>query len=264
MGKENTIYCRMTRKEVSEKFNIAESTIKDHFPRVQDKIKKKHNIVLVKEGRGQSAHYYIKEDFSRALSVFQENTKASLDQKSLKLINWDFVTFLTIIMMPLQVFRGSYEQFLRYAEINVTNENIQHLKKALLSLESKDYVHYAIDKTDQKYFFVGIYKKIEDDLHIGIELVIKCKQLAKKHNKRNWFQLLKLWLAIQFIYKSEWKTFTMEDISNMIGVSANTIKDYQKILQEEAIFKFDKVYVSFCKCLGRSVEANAFYNQIIC
>ena len=41
--------------------------------------------------------------------MFEETTKASIDQTSLKLLNWDFVTFLTIIMMPLQVFRGSYE-----------------------------------------------------------------------------------------------------------------------------------------------------------
>lgn len=253
----------MTRREVSQKFNVAESTIKDHFPRVKEMIRKKYNIVLVKEGRGQSAHYYIKQDFSRALTMFQETTKASLNQSSLKLINWDFVTFLTIIMMPLQVFRGSFREFLRYAEIDVTEENIQHLKDALQALADKDYVHYAIDKTDKEYFFVGIYKQVEDDLHIGIDLVIKCKELAKKYNKRNWFQLLKVWLAIQFIYKSGWKTFTMNDVSNMIGISSNTIRSYQKILQEEVIFKTDKVYISFCRCLGKSVEANAFYNQLV-
>lgn len=253
----------MTRKEVSEKFNIAESTIKDHFPRVQERIRKKYNIILVKEGRGQSCHYYIKEDFSRALTMFQETTKASLDQKSLKLINWDFVTFLTIIMMPLQVFRGSYKEFLKYAQMNTTENNIQHLKQALISLEKQDYVHYAVDKTDENYFFVGIYKKVEDDLHIGIDLIIKCKQLVKKYNKRNWFQLLKLWLAIQFIYKSGWNTFTVSDISDMIGLSANTIRQYQKILEQEVIFKTDKVYISFCRCLGKTVEANAFYNQLV-
>lgn len=253
----------MTRKEVSKKFNVAESTIKDHFPRVKEMIRKKYNIVLVKEGRGQSAYYYIQQDFSRALTMFQETTSASLNQNSLRLINWDFMTFLTIIMMPLQVFRGSYREFLRYAEINITDDNIQHLKKALISLEEKDYVHYAIDKTDKNYFFVGIYKKIEDDLHIGIDLIIKCKQLAKKYNKRNWFQLLKVWLAIQFIYKSGWKTFTINDVSSMIGISNNTIREYQKILQQEVIFKTDKVYISFCRCLGKSVEANAFYNQLI-
>lgn len=253
----------MTRKQVSEKFGIAESTIKDHFPRVQDRIRKKYNIVLIKEGRGQTAHYRIKEDFSRALTMFEETTKASIDQTSLKLLNWDFVTFLTIIMMPLQVFRGSYEQFLRYAEIKPTEENVYHLKEALESLRGKDYVHYAIDKTDNNYFFVGIYKKVEDDLHIGIDLIMKCKILAQKHNKRNWFQLLKLWLAIQFIYKSGWETFTIKDVSEMIGLSDNTVREYQKILQEQVIFKFDKVYVSFCRCLGKKVEANAFYNQLV-
>ena len=63
--------------------------------------------------------------------MFEEHTKASLSKESLGLINWDFVVFLTIIMMPLQVFRGSYREFLKYAEITVSETNIENLKKAL-------------------------------------------------------------------------------------------------------------------------------------
>ena len=44
-----------------------------------------------------------------------------LNQEQFKhIMNMDFATFLGIIMTPLQVFRGSYDDFLKYIEINIT------------------------------------------------------------------------------------------------------------------------------------------------
>ena len=47
----------MTLSEVSEKYGVAESSLKNAFPRTQASILKKHGVKIVKEGRGASAVY---------------------------------------------------------------------------------------------------------------------------------------------------------------------------------------------------------------
>ena len=47
-----------------------------------------------------------------------------LSNDTLKLMNWDFMCFLAIITTPMLVFRGSYEDFLKYAGCNVSKNNI--------------------------------------------------------------------------------------------------------------------------------------------
>lgn len=55
-----------------------------------------------------------------------------LSKDSIKhMINMDFAVFIGIIMTPLQVFRGSYIDFLDYIQMNRTVQNIEHLKASL-------------------------------------------------------------------------------------------------------------------------------------
>jgi len=54
-----------------------------------------------------------------------------ISSEQLSMVNWDFHVFLGIITTPMLVFRGSYEDFLRYTSIPVNNNNIWELKMAL-------------------------------------------------------------------------------------------------------------------------------------
>ena len=47
----------MTLAEVSEKYGIAESTLKAQFPRAQKSILKKYGVQIMKLGRGADATY---------------------------------------------------------------------------------------------------------------------------------------------------------------------------------------------------------------
>lgn len=133
---------------------------------------------MIKEGRGKDANYIIIEDNSRALTLYQEDDTRTvmLSKESFRhIMNMDFATFLGIIMTPLQVYRGSYSDFLDYIKVNKTENNKENLKASLEFLASNDYIHYEIDKTNNEYFFAGIYRKTEEDIMVGIDMIRVCK-----------------------------------------------------------------------------------------
>jgi len=55
-------------------------------------------------------------------------------------MNWDFIIFLAIVITPMGVFRGSFTDFLKYVEINVTETNIEALKDALSDYQVRESV----------------------------------------------------------------------------------------------------------------------------
>lgn len=83
------------------------------------------------------------------------------------------------------VFRGSYEDFLSYVQVKITKENIKELQNTLQELNEKEYISYTIDKTDNNYFIAALYRKREEQMHIGIGMVRTCKQIADAAHKRS-------------------------------------------------------------------------------
>lgn len=252
----------MTLQEVCEKYEVSESSMKNAFPRTQKSILKKHGIRIIKEGRGKTANYIEEiEDDQRAITMYDEvREEMILSNDTLKLMNWDFMCFLAIITTPMLVFRGSYEDFLKYAGCNVSKNNIIELKNALQSLAEREFISYNIDKTNPNYFIAGLYRKVEEDMKIGIGMVRNCKILADKYHKRSWIPLLKTWLGIELL--STRQPFTIKELSAVTGLSEYQIKDSNKILKESAIFKSSRAYAGYQRCLGLNVDLNqeAFYN----
>ena len=220
----------MTLKEVCEKYNVAESSFLNAFPRTQKSILKKYGVKIIKEGRGASATYMEEfEDDKRALTMFDE-TKDNivLSQETVGLMNWDFLVFLAIVITPMFVFRGSYEDFLKYVQVSVNETNIAFLKDALICLKERDLISYNVDKTNNNYFVAALYRKVEEDMQIGIGMVRTCKQLAEKHNKRSWIPLLKTWLSINVL--AEHQPYTVGEVEAMTGLSAYQIRQATEIL----------------------------------
>lgn len=248
----------MTLQEVCNKFNYSQSYVSKNFPRAQAAILKKYHILIQKKGRGNNAIYQIIQDNSRALTLYKEDETRSvmLDTNSIKtMMNIEFVTFLGIIMTPLQVFRGSYKDFLNYIQMDTRIQNIDRLKQALSFLASKDYIHYAIDKTNQDFFFAGIYRKVEEEISVGLTMIKTCKQLGEKY-KRSWVALLKMWLGIKYLYIQDLQPYTVKDLSYLTGLSEYQIRKCGQVLEKENTFITDKVYVSYCTCLGKRVMLN--------
>lgn len=252
----------MTLQEVCEKYQVAESSMKNMFPRTQQSILKKHGVKIIKEGRGQKATYH--EEFmddKRALTMYKEDKEEIIvDNESFRLMNWDFLVFLAIVTTPMLVFRGSYDDFLKYVDVPVTDANKRMLEDALIGLKERDFISYTVDKTDSNFFIAGIYRKVEEEMSIGIGMVRTCKQLAEKHHKRSWVPLLKTWLGVQMLAESQ--PYTVESLCAITGLSAYQVNQSNKILKESLIYRTSKAYACYQRCIGTNVDLNAeaFYN----
>lgn len=252
----------MTLQELSEKYQMSESSIKNSFPRTQASILKKHGVKIVKEGRGDKTQYYEEWlDDQRALTMYEETKGAvMINSEQLSMVNWDFHVFLGIITTPMLVFRGSYEDFLRYTSIPVNSNNIWELKMALQHLVARDYISYQIDKTNDNYFVAALWYQTEKDMEIGIEMVRTCKQLAEAYNKRSWVPLLKTWLGVQMMSKHQ--PYTVQQLADITGLSDYSIRESTKILGDCAVFQTSRAYESYKKCIGTNVDFihEAFYD----
>jgi hypothetical protein len=252
----------MTLQEVCEKYKVSESSLRKMFPRTQQSILKKHGVKIIKEGRGKNAVYREEiQDDKRAITMYNEDKKELiLDNNSLQLMNWDFFVLLSIVATPMLVFRGSYEDFLKYTDIKVSDNNLRMLKDALEGLAKKEYISYNIDKTNNNYFVASIYRKVEEEMSIGINMVKTCKLLAEKYHKRSWVPLLKTWLGVEMLAENQ--PYTVDTLCAITGLSAYQVRESNKILKEAAIYQTSKAYLNYCTCLGTNVDLNveAFYN----
>ena len=220
----------------------------------------KKGVYIEKEGRGEKAQYYINKDTNHALTLTEEKDRREvISSENLKMNSLDFQVFTTIVLAPMQVYRGSYYSFLRYMELDPCESNIEVLKKVLQYLADKELITYTIDKTDNTYFLAGILHKAEENMQIGITMEVKCRLLAVKYKKRDWVQLYKVWLAVQYTYEQNLQPFTIAEISEMTGLSDHQIRNNMKILGTEDYFNKTSAYRIFgdeIKRLGTYAEPN--------
>lgn len=250
----------MTAQELSQKYGISENSILTNFPRAQKSIIKKYQIKIEKEGRGQAATYLeIPLVNDRAMSMYEETKdNFALDSASFALTSADFCCLVAIILTPMMVFRGSFKDFCHYMQINDSKENIAVIKEALTRLDSQDYINFVIDKTDNNYFAAILYRKAEQDMQVGIDMVKNCKKIADEYNKRSWVPLLKTWLGVQLAAENQ--PFTIAELEAITGLSKYQITESKKLLESNDMFKTSKAYKSYCRCIGQNVDLNAFYN----
>lgn len=251
----------MTLEEVSKRFNVSESSLTGAFPRTQKSILKKWGVHLIKKGRGAAATYEVEEEKTdcRAMTLYNEiKDDIAFDEESIHLMTWPFLVFLTIISTPMLVFRGSYEDFLNYIQLKVSKENLNDLKETLQELTDREYISYTIDKTDNNYFVAALYRKREEQMHIGIGMVRTCKQIADAAHKRSWVPLLKTWIGMQMM--AERGLYKREDLVAATGLSVYQITESKRLLEENELFRTTQVYADYQTCLGSTVELNGFYN----
>lgn len=253
----------MTLEEVCKKYEVSESSVKNMFPRTQKSILKKYGVQIVKEGWGKSASYReLPHNDGRARTMFLEDKeKLMINQDELSLVNWSFSVFLAIVTTPMLVFRGSNEDFLNYMGLKPSESNVKLLIDSLKDLNKRDIITYIIDKTDENYFVAALYRKVEKEMNIGIEMVRTCKELAEEYNKRSWVSLLKVWLGIQMIVEEDLLPFTIAELGAYTGLSEYQVRESKRILETNDIFRTSRAYESFSKCIGQNVDLNKFYNE---
>ena len=252
----------MTLQEACEKLNLSESSLKTNFARTQKTLLKKSiKLIKIKEGKDISYEIEYLND-NRAMTLYEEMKQdIALNNESISFPSWEFLVFLTIITTPMMVFRGSYKDFLNYVQVNDSDVNIKYLKEALQALVDKDIINYMIDKTDNNYFVATIYRKVEEDMKIGIGMIKECKKLQEKYKKKSFVPLLKTWLGVQMLIENQ--PYTINDIVNITGLSEYAVKESHRILKDSNIYRSSKAYKNINCCLGMRTELNGFYNQSI-
>lgn len=262
----------MTGEELCQKFGVSKSALSSHFKRVQDTIKKKYGVDILKEGRGASAQYIIKgeEDNSikQSIAFIQDaHRDVVMDRECLgSLIDWDFMVFIGIITCPLMVFRGTYSQFLDYVGIQSKSEqNILRLKESFAALKESGYIDYVLDNSTKEDYFVSFIKrKTETDMKVGIDMIQRCMKLQKENRMTSWVPLLKTWLGLQLIaVDDKRKNFTMKELEMLTGVNKKMLTKCKGILEGDNLFQTSKAYTTGC-CIGQNIDMNGLehdYNR---
>lgn len=251
----------MTLKELIEKYGYSESAWKKNFRKYQEKILNIKGVWITKTGRGDNTVYHeeVRNDM-RALTLYESREQnIILRQETIRLDNWQFLAFVAIVTTPLKVFRGSYKDFLKYAGVNVTEENINILKLTLSALEEREIIIYIKDKTDDNYFTATLVRKAEVEMQVGIDMMRECKKIAKANNKRNWIPLFKVWLAV--LIMEEHQPFTNKELEEVTGMSEYTVRENKKLLEKNEIFKTKKTYADCQTCLGQLVVLNGMLEE---
>lgn len=257
----------MTKKEICDKYKVSESSLYSHFKRVQEQILKKYGVKIVKEGRGDNV-IYIEEimNDNRAEDMFKalEPVKpAGIIKNDLSFSNFVFNVFLGIITTPMFVFRGSYEDFLKYIKVGVSEENIEKLKRAIDQLMGVGVIGVLKDFSgDIEIFTATLIRKAELDMKIDMEMLIDCKMLANKYRKQDWIPLIKVQLAIELLNKNG--SFTRQDLIEMTGLSLYAIRESIRILKDSNIFVSSRAYTSYTRCIGVVTDMNhrSFYKIV--
>lgn len=248
----------MTLQELCKEYNFTENNIKKNFTRTQKSFLNNYNLILTKTGRGDNVNYMVEPntDDRRAPKMMQEaKTEITLSQKQFtNLVDFNFIIFLGICMTPMTTFYGNYEQFLDYVEVKRSTNNIELLKAGLEFLANDEYIRYDIDKTNENYFWAGLYYKTRAEMAVGIDMVERCQRIAAENRKKSWVPLLKTWLGMQYVYDKQ--PFTMKRLSEVTGLSAYQIRESKKLLEKDNLFTTSKAYIAYDKCIGSNVELN--------
>lgn len=260
----SAIYKRMTRKELSERYDISESRIQKNFPKTQEMFLKKYNLILIKNGKGASATYEIEfaeGSDGRALTMMKEQKREVIlaERGFSTLLDFNFMVFLGICMTPMTTFYGSYEDFLKYIEVKATPANLIKLREALQLLYENEYIKYDIDKTNQNYFWAGLFFAVREKMAIGINMISRCQRLAKENGKKSWVPLLKTWIGVQYMYDKQ--PFTIKELCNLTGLSKYQIIESKKILEKDNLFVTSKAYIAYDTCVGSNVDLNGIYEE---
>lgn len=251
----------MNIHQVSEKFGYAESSIKK-FKRFQQSLRKK-GVQIQKIGRGAAAQYVIVNDSGRAQTIFKEDEHSFwLNKETMQnTVSFQFAVLVGIIGTQFRVFKGTYKDFLKYIQMDSNKEkNVDALKDALDHLYECGFIGYQKDPDYEDYFVAYTYVKVDKDLKIGIGMMNVCKRLAAKYNKRSWIPLLKVWLGVKYLYYNNLQPYTIKELSQLTGLSKYAVRENGRILEEDNVFKSDKVYKSYMRCLGKQSVINIIHD----
>lgn len=258
----------MTLEEVAKKYEISPNSLKTNFNRTRDSILKKHNVRIIKEGRGKNAYYreQILSD-NRSETIFKAleplRNDAGVLRTDLNLPNLTFNVFMGVITTPMFVFRGTYKDLSGYLEIGADEKTLGALKDSINELVKMMILNEIIDKTtEDDVITLSLVRKAEIDMKINMNMLNMCKILAEQNHMKSWIPLLKVWLGLEILSQKD--SFLQGELIEMTGLKPGMVTKCTKLLEGCNIFMKSRAYAGFKKCIGSTVDMNneAFYKEL--
>ena len=143
--------------------------------------------------------------------------------------------------------------------MSITKKNINLVDAAIKSLKEKGYL-LNIDIMDDGKFTLILRTDVEKNNSVTIEMLKESKKIIEKNNKPIKYlpRLVQVWMAIQECEKHQ--PFTYLELQKLTGLSNYQNKELKKLLEHNNIFISNRAG-SYWKCLGMTVDLNAFYNN---
>jgi predicted transcriptional regulator len=241
-------------------FGYAVGSIKNQFKRTATAINKKFGVDILKVKKGDGKTFYIIEKSNeRALTIFEETKDLYVPLNSLQLQAYEFYILLVVVVSEYGTYRGTYEHLLKYIGASVTKKNKELMDAAIKSLKEKGYL-LDIDIMDDDKFTLILRTDVEKNNAVTIEMLKESKKIIEKNNKPIKYlpRLVQVWMAIQECEKHQ--PFTYTELEELTGLSKYQIRELKKLLENNNIFLSNRAG-SYWKCLGMTVDLNAFYNN---
>lgn len=246
----------LTVDDVCEMFGYSKSSITTKFKQTAQSIKKKYGVQLAKIILKDKTYYYIWEDKSKSLSIYQGDKDISIPVESLGFEAYEFFIFLAISAAEFGVYRGTREDLLKYVGIKPIKKNIDMLNETLIRLQEKNIITVV---EDENFIVVFLKAGIEKEYSISVIMLRECQKIANENHKNfnKIVQLIQVWEAVKICEQNQ--PFTYADLTKLTGLSYKQIRDVKKLLESNNMFITSRAG-SYFKCLGMNVDLNAFYN----
>ena len=139
----------MTKEQLAVELNLSVNEIEKNFPNIQKRMKNK-GIEISKMGRGKNAEYIIQKE--QLPTIFNLDKTLYLSDELISLPDFSLLTAIAMTVEDRTFNHKTYQDFLKFLEIEPNAKNINLLKVALSYLDSQGIIVYKEDKTKKDYF----------------------------------------------------------------------------------------------------------------
>lgn len=250
---------QLTGEEMCKKYDLAPSTLKSHFKRVQEKLYKQ-GILLTKMKINGEQMYLINQEYSNKctdIGFTDFEVLKDMDNMSCNIL-------LTLSSFEFFGFGGDIKEFIQERlNIEYTSYQKDLFMKTIQTLEEKGYILYKIDPNDKKYFIIGLASKMKRALQYRQWFIQMCKDIAAQNNLKSYIPLFKVIVALCVLTNDFGRDtlVTYKNITEITGLSAYKIKQCFDVLAQDNKIIIGRLQYEIddgevVRCKGRLIEEN--------
>ena len=251
---------QLSEKELSQRYNISETTITRDFKRVQAKLYKQGIVVTKIKIKGERV-YVVNQEYTNECNTvgFTDfNVLRDMDNMSCNIL-------LSLSSLDMNAFGGYVNEFLyNHLELECNQYQRSLFFQSIEKLEKEQYVMYKFDPSDKNCFVIGLTTKMRRALQFRQWFIQMCKDIALQNNMKSYIPLFKVIVALCILTNDLGRDscITYKNITEITGMSTYKIRKAFDVLTKEGKINIGKLQYEIdndgelIKCRGRVVEEN--------